>query len=82
MRCTHPLLRNCQDNAKLACHCTACCLMEWGIYTQNKMRGQGNLELAQETIYIERKRMRNGLCFENLILACTMDLMDDLGLVR
>ena len=24
MRRIHPLLRKCQDNAKLACHCTAC----------------------------------------------------------
>ena len=36
MRRTHPLLRNCRDNAKLACHCTASYKMEW-IYTQTKM---------------------------------------------
>ena len=48
MRRTHPLLSKCQDNAKLACHCTVRYLMEW-IYTQTKMRGQGNLELALET---------------------------------
>ena len=54
MRQTHPLLRNCQDNTKLACHCTAHFKMEW-IYTQTKMKGQGSLELAQETRKKERK---------------------------
>ena len=48
MRRTHPLLRNCRDNAKLACHCTARYKIEW-IYTQSKMSGGGSLELAQET---------------------------------
>ena len=42
---THPWLRSCQDNGKLACHCTARYKMEW-IYTQTKMSDQGSLELA------------------------------------
>ena len=48
------------------------------------MRGQGNLELALETRKKERKkeRMRNGHFFEHLVLAYTIELMDDLGLVR
>ena len=39
------------------------------------MRGQGSLELAQET----RKRERK---IERLVLACTIDLMNNLGLDR
>ena len=50
------------------------------IYTQTKMRGQGSLELAQETK--KKERLRNGHFFEHLVLACTIDLMNDLGLVR
>ena len=52
MRRTHPLLRNCEDNAKLVCHCTARYKIEW-IHTQIKIGGGGSLELAQE---IERKK--------------------------
>ena len=84
MRHTHPLLRNCRDNVKIACHCTARYKIEW-IYTQSKMSGGGSLELAQETRKKERKkneRMRNGLFFKHLVLACTIVLMNDLGLVR
>ena len=54
---THPLLSNCQDNAKLACQCTARYKMEW-IYTQTKMGGGGSLELAQETR--KKERLTNG----------------------
>ena len=79
MRRTHPLLRNRQANAKLACHCTARYKMKW-IYTQTKMRGQGSLELAQETK--KKERLRNGHFFEHLVLAYTIVLMNDLGLVR
>ena len=79
MRCTHPLLRDCRDNAKLACHCTARYKTEW-IYTQSKMSSGGSLELAQETR--KKERMRNGHFFEHLDLACTIELMDDLGLIR
>ena len=48
------------------------------------MSGQGSLELAQENRKKERKkeRLRNGHFFEHLVLACTIELMDDLGLVR
>ena len=61
MRHTHPLLRNCQDNVKLACHCTVHYKMEW-IYG-------GSLELAQET---RKKKIDKWLFFEHLILACTI----------
>ena len=47
MRRTHPLLRNCRDNAKLACHCTARYKIEW-IYMRSKVRGPDSLELALE----------------------------------
>ena len=53
--------------------------MEW-IYAQTKIRGQGNLELALETR--KKERLTNGHFFEHLVLACTIDLMNDLGLVR
>ena len=84
MRRTHPLLRNCRDNAKLACHCTAHYKIEW-IYTQSKMSGGGSLELALIMKKKERKkeeRLTNGLFFERLVLTCTIVLMNDLGLVR
>ena len=58
--------------------------MEW-IYTRTKVSGHGSLELAQENRKKERKkeeRMRNGYFFEHLVLAYTIELMDDLGLVR
>ena len=44
------------------------------------MRGQGNVELALETR--KKERMRNGHFFEHLVLAYTIELMNDLGLVR
>ena len=80
---THPLLRNCRDNAKLACHCTARYKIEW-IYMKTKVRGPDSLELALEMRKKERKkeRMRNGHFLEHLVLAYTIDLMNDLGLVR
>ena len=59
------LVRNCRDNAKLACHCTACYKIEW-IYTQSKMSDGGSLELALEMRKKERKkkeRLSNGLFF-------------------
>ena len=50
------------------------------------MRGQGNLELSEETRKKERKKEERNLdkwlFFEHLVLACTIELMDDLGLVR
>ena len=83
MHRTHPQLRNCRDNAKLACHCTAHYQMEW-IYTQTKMSSQGSLELALEMRNKERKkeRLTNGYFHEHLILAYTIVLMNDLGLIR
>ena len=57
MRRTHPLLRNCRDNAKLACHCTARYKIEW-IYTRTKVRGPDSLELALEMRKKERKKER------------------------
>ena len=68
MRRTHPLLRNCRENAK-----------------KTKVRGPDSLELALEMRKKERKkkeRLRNGHFFEHLVLAYTIDLMNDLGLVR
>ena len=53
--------------------------MEW-IYSQTKVRGQGNLELAQETN--KKERLTNGHFSKHLVLACTIDLMNDLGLDR
>ena len=46
--------------------------------------GHGSLELAQENRKKERKkeRMTNGHFFEHLILAYTIELMNDLGLIR
>ena len=57
--------------------------MEW-IYTQIKMIGQGNLELALVMKKKERKKeiLINGYFFEYLILTCTIVLMNDLGLDR
>ena len=57
MRRTHPLLRNCRDNAKLACHCTARYKIEW-IYMKTKVRGPDSLELALEMR--KKERLRNG----------------------
>ena len=78
MRRIHPLLHNCLDKDKLACHCTARYKMEC-IYTQSKMSGGGSLELAQETR--KKERMRNRLFFKRLVRTCTIVLMNDLGLV-
>ena len=54
MRRTHPPLRDCRDNAKLVCHCTARYKIEW-IYMITKVRGPESLELALEMIKKERK---------------------------
>ena len=49
MHRTHPLLRNFQDNIKLACHCIACYIQnEIDLYSKVH---QASLELAQETSY-------------------------------
>ena len=53
MHRTHPLLRNCRDNAE-ACHCTARYKIEW-IYIKTKVRGPDSLELALEMRKKERK---------------------------
>ena len=45
-----------------------------------KVRGPDSLELALETR--KKERLRNGHFFEHLVLAYTIDLMNDLGLVR
>ena len=66
-------------DTKRACHRRAHSKMEW-IYTQTKVSGQGSLELAQENR--KKERMTNGYFFEHLVLACTIVLMNDLGLVR
>ena len=54
--------------------------MEW-IYVQTKMSDQGSVELA---LIMKKKeeRLTNGLFFECLVLACTIVLMNDLGLNR
>ena len=50
---------------------------------RTKVRGLESLEIALEMRKKERKkeRMRNGYFFEHLVLAYTIELMDDLGLV-
>ena len=53
--------------------------IEW-IYTRTKASGPDSLELA--LIANEKERMRNGLFFKHLVLACTIVLMSDLGLAR
>ena len=52
---TPPLLRNCRDNAKLACHCTARYKIEW-IYMRTKVRGPDSLELDMEMRKKERRK--------------------------
>ena len=51
---------------------------------RTKVRGPESLELALEMRKKERKkeRLRNDHFFEHLVLAYTIDLMNDLGLVR
>ena len=78
MRRTHPLLRNCRDNAKLTCHCTARYKIEW-IYMKTKARGPDSHELA--LVMKKKERLRNGHFFEHLVPVYTIDLMNDLGLV-
>ena len=46
------------------------------------MRGQGNVELALETTKKEERKNDKWPFFEHLVLACTIESMDDLGLVR
>ena len=78
-RRTHPPLRSCRDNAKLACHGPARYKTGW-IYTQTKMSDQGSIELA--LTMKKKERLTNGLFFERLVLACAIVLMNDLGLNR
>ena len=47
---------------------------------RTKVRGPESLELALE-MRKKEERMRNGYFFEHLVLAYTIELMDDLGLV-
>ena len=52
---------------------------------KTKVRGPDSLELALKMRKKERKkkeRLRNGHFFEHLVLAYTIDLMNDLGIVR
>ena len=51
---------------------------------RTKVRGSDSLESALEMRKKkERKeKMRNGHFFEHLVLACTIDLINDLGLVK
>ena len=48
---------------------------------RSKVKGPDSLELALE-MRKKEERMRNGHFLEYLVLACTIDLMNDLGLVR
>ena len=81
-RCTHPYPPTVSypDNT---CHRRARSKMEW-IYTRTKVSGHSSLELAQENRISERKKetLTNGYFFEHLVLAHTIELMDDLNLVR
>ena len=78
MRRRHPPLRGCRDNAKLASHCTARYKIEWN-YMRTKVRGSESLELALEMRKKEREMAIN-FFFEYLVLAYTIEVMDDLGL--
>ena len=53
--------------------------MEW-IYIRTTVSGHGSLELAQENR--KKERMTNGHIFEHLVLAYTIELMNDLGFIR
>ena len=44
------------------------------------MSGHDSLELAQENR--KKERLRNDNFFEHLVLAYTIELMNDLGLIR
>ena len=48
---------------------------------RSTVRGPDSLELALD-LRKKEERMRNGHFFEHLVLACTIDFMNDLGLVR
>ena len=48
---------------------------------RSKVRGPDSLGLALE-MRKKEERMRNGHFFEHLVLSYTIDLMNDLGLVR
>ena len=47
---------------------------------RTKVGGPDSLELALEMK--KKERLRNGPFFEHLVLACTIDLINDLGLDR
>ena len=79
IRCTHPQLNCYPDNTKQACHRRARSKMEW-IYTRTKVSGRGSLELAQENR--KKETVTDGHFFEHLVLAYTIELTNDLGLVR
>ena len=46
------------------------------------MRGPESLELALEMKERKKERLTNGYFLEHLVLAYTIELMDDLGLIR
>ena len=46
---------------------------------RNKVRDPDSLELA---LIMKGERMRNGHFLEHLVLACTIDVLNDLGLIR
>ena len=46
---------------------------------RTKVRGPESLEFALE---MRKKERRNGHFLEHLVLACTIELMNNLGLVR
>ena len=80
-RCTHPQFNRFPTDVRAP---------KWSgfILELLKVSGHGSLELAQENRKNERKkerkkkeRMRNSYFFEHLVLAYTIELMDDLGLV-
>ena len=70
---------NCRDNAKLTCHGPARYKIEW-TYTRTEVSGPDSLELA--LINDKERKIEKWPFFEHLVLACTIDLMNDLGLVR
>ena len=77
--CIPTIMYNCRDNAKLTCHGPARYKIEW-TYTRTEVSGPDSLELA--LINDKERKIEKWPFFEHLVLACTIDLMNDLGLVR
>ena len=58
------------------------CALQNAVDLYSKVSGHGSRELAQENKERMKERLTNGYFFEHLVLAYTIELMDNLGLVR